>query len=244
MTYQERVKEHILKWLNQLQRAEKEEMLYLVSRWQEVEKVLSEMILDLAQKEGLSRNQLYRLEEYQKFLNELQRQIKYFSLDVGQKIIQQQKWIGGFEIIPGGLSLRQGNLWIGLSREGTPIYELLKESYPETVIRITNTLLEGISLGYAPEKTARLMREDLAGNLSRALRIARTEQMNTFREVSRMQMEQAGVDSWEWLAEEDACDFCLSQAGKRFPTEQGMETHPNCRCAMLPVIEKRSDSNG
>ena len=213
-------------------------MLLLASRWHEVENHLSELIQTLSEKESLTQNQLYRLREYQKFLVELRQEINQFSLEAEKLILNHKRQIASLEIIPGALSKRQAGLFIGLSQEGTPLFKLLQESYPETAVKLTNTLLKGISLGYSPEKTARMMIEDMSGNLSRALRIARTEQMFIFRETTRLQMEQAGMSEWEWLAEEDACEFCQSQSGKRFPVSQSMDTHPNCRCAMLPMVNK------
>jgi len=50
-------------------------------------------------------------------------------------------------------------------------------------------------------------------------------------------MKESGlVDEWEWSSEEDACDFCAENNGKRFPVDEPFDTHPNCRCTPLPIL--------
>jgi hypothetical protein len=45
------------------------------------------------------------------------------------------------------------------------------------------------------------------------------------------------VNAWEWIAEDDACDDCPENDGKTFSLDEAMDTHPNCRCSELPIIE-------
>lgn len=68
------------------------------------------------------------------------------------------------------------------------------------------------------------------GNLTRALRIARTEQMNVLRTTSIEQMKASGVlKGWIRLERHDACDECAELDGKKYSFEDDFETHPNCR---------------
>ena len=248
MSYQEEARKLLLEFLDNLDKAEKQEFLLLSSKWTVIEKSLEEKILALASKETLTPNQLYQSDLYKEFLVEAKKQVTQFAKEAGEIVAENQ-----LRFAQAGLAVTQSELsllkikfnslpiqviknFIGKSKEGTPLFELLKASYPETVTQLTDTLLRGIALGYNPEKTARLMAEDMSGNLTRAFRIARTEQMNVFRQTSTMQMQEAGLKEWEWLAEEDACEDCASQNGKRFPLDEAMDTHPNCRCATLPVI--------
>jgi len=81
------------------------------------------------------------------------------------------------------------------------------------------------------------MKDYMNGNLTRALRIARTEKMQIFRESSKMQMEESGVvKGYEFIAEEDACELCQSQVGKIFEFNESLELPPYCRCGYLPVL--------
>lgn len=104
----------------------------------------------------------------------------------------------------------------------------------------------GVAVGENPRQVARRMvraLEDTADlQLSRAMTIARTEQIDAHRAAGQT-TEEANTDvleGWEWIAhgDERLCPACLSMHGGRFPTEQpGPEGHPNCRCGRVPVTK-------
>jgi len=49
------------------------------------------------------------------------------------------------------------------------------------------------------------------------------------------------VKAVEWLADDDSCDFCKKLKGKKYPLDKapipGVDTHPGCRCDILPVTD-------
>lgn len=104
----------------------------------------------------------------------------------------------------------------------------------------------GVAVGENPRQVARRMvraLEDTADlQLSRAMTIARTEQIDASRNAG-MATELANTDvleGWEWIAhgDERLCPACLAMHGQQFPTEQpGPEGHPNCRCGRMPVTK-------
>jgi SPP1 gp7 family putative phage head morphogenesis protein len=248
MSYQKEAKKILTGFLKDLDKQEKKEFLLLSKKWGVVSNSLQDNILALASKETLSKNQLFQLNQYKQLLVDAKEQTQKFSklsaeiikenqLKFATTGIQSTQEIIGLNVkLFNKLPVSAIEKFIGISKEGSPLYDLLIKSYPETVTKLTDTLLKGVALGYNPEKTARLMQVDMNGNLDRALRIARTEQMNIYRESSLMQMNEAGLNEWEWITESDACDYCLEQNGKKFPVDESMETHPNCRCGTLPVV--------
>lgn len=104
----------------------------------------------------------------------------------------------------------------------------------------------GIAVGENPRAVARrLVRSledasDLA--LSRAMTIARTEQIDAHRTAAKA-AEEANADvlaGWEWQAHADErlCPACLSMHGTRYDTDvPGPLGHPNCRCSRVPVTK-------
>ncbi len=251
MPYSKDVKKILYAYLTNLEKKERTEFLLLAKKWGVISSSLEETITKLVEKmvaKELTENQLFQSKLYIQFLKESKTQVINFSKQAGEIIADNQLYfakagisstVEEFDLLGiefNKLPLKTINNFIGVSKEGTPLFNLLQKSYPETVTKLTNTLLKGVALGYNPTKTANLMKIDMNGNLTRALRIARTEQMNIFRETSLMQMSEAGLENWEWLAESDACEFCSEQNGKEFPLSESMDTHPNCRCATLPVV--------
>jgi len=110
------------------------------------------------------------------------------------------------------------------------------------------TLTEGIKLGESIPKLAARVTEQYADCKGyRAVRIARTETITASNQGALQAYKQSGVvEKKEWLLSADACDICLDQAAAgaipvddNFPGGFDAPTaHPNCKCAILPVIEK------
>ncbi len=247
--YQNAVRQYLKRFYDRLDKQEASQFRYLAKKWKVIQSELKDLITELSKVEVKTLDQLYRLGVWQTFLNQSEQQIKFYSFVVDLRVSEMQD-----VAIRAGLALNENIAYIfdasfesgigenavramiGMSSEGAPLYDLLMKSYPQTVEDIADQLIKSTALGINPRVTARLLTDKLDGNFKRSLRIARTEQMNAYREASRLQMEANGLDKWEWLAEDDACDYCLEQNGKQFSTEKVMQTHPNCRCAMLPVV--------
>jgi SPP1 gp7 family putative phage head morphogenesis protein len=250
MSYQDEARKVLNDYLDKLGKQEKREMLLLANQWGSVSKELDKLIKKLAEAEFKTENELFKLDLYKSFLVQSKQQANHFAELAGEIISDNQKIFAEagiestqevikiFNVRFNHLPLEAVNNMIGISQNGSPLYELLKKSYPKTVNNLTHTLINSIALGRNPIQTARLMKADMGGNLTRALVIARTEQMNIFRETSLMQMRKSGVvNKWEWLAEKNACEKCLANNGKEFDLDESMNTHPNCRCAELPIVE-------
>ena len=250
--YNDKVRKIYQQFLNALERKEKSEMLLLSNKWGIVEKAVEQKIDTLIKtslEKELSRNQLYQLDEYRELLLVSQREVKKFNLIASETIKDNQQIflesglkssqlsIQLLKININKVSINSINTIIGFTKDGTPLFDILKSSYPETITKLTNTLIESTALGRNPIETARLMKVDMQGNLNRALRIARTEQMNCFRTASNEQMKASGVvKGWHWLAEKDACEYCLEKANRVFSFDIPFDTHPNCRCANCPYL--------
>lgn len=128
---------------------------------------------------------------------------------------------------------------IGASSEGTPLGALLREVEGAAVGKIRDELLTGVARGQSPRATARRIVQQANIAPNRALTIARTETLKTYREVSRQSMlaNSEVVQGWEWRAQfsRRTCAVCWAMSGKRFSVDETLDSHPNCRCAMLPV---------
>jgi SPP1 gp7 family putative phage head morphogenesis protein len=95
--------------------------------------------------------------------------------------------------------------------------------------------------GVNPLVTAREISRQFAGlTYTRAATIARTEMAvagweGTQRDYARDPV----VNAWQWMATFDgnACEICTTMHGTEYPTSQRLESHPNCRCTMVPVTD-------
>jgi SPP1 gp7 family putative phage head morphogenesis protein len=247
--YNVKAREVLYGMLDNLAKKEKTEMLLLADKWGVVQTNLSELILKLAEKGVLTENQTFQSALYKEFLVEAKKQVNNYA-KVAEEIITQGQFDFGkagieytqstIEMITpkfGRLSPDAVNNMIGVTKDGSPLYDILNKSYPDTVSKLTDTLIKSTALGRNPVETARLMKADMNGNLSRALTISRTEQMRVLRESSLMQMKESGVvKGWERIEQDDACEDCQEENGKQYALDEPFDTHPNCRGAMLPIV--------
>lgn len=248
MSYQKEQHELLLEFMSLLQDRERAEFIRLTIAWQDISQDLEKQIKRLSELKNISEDQLFRLELYKQFLED-SRTITQTYNGIAEGIIKNEQEAfanlgiqSAQELIgvnfANKLSISDVKYMIGNTREGTKLFDILQESYPITVERITNTLVESMALGRSPIETARLLAEDMDGNLNRALLIARTEQLNVYREAQTLQYKESGiVTAKEWLAEPDACEICLEGAANSpYSLDEVMDSHPNCRCAWLPIL--------
>jgi SPP1 gp7 family putative phage head morphogenesis protein len=248
-TYQEEAKTILNAFMAKAFRYENKEMLLLADRWKGVFNHLEDLIKKLSEKEVLSPDQLFKLDLYKTFLKESQFEVeKYNNFALGIVKDGQKQFINyGLAATQEQISLITVNFnkinfdavknMIGLTSDGSKLSDLFAKSYPESVAKLNQTMVNATALGYNPVKTAKLLAANMNGNLTRSLVIARTEQLNVLRVTSIEQMKESGVvKGWTWIAEADACDYCQEQDGKSFSFDEEMDEHPNGRCAAIPDI--------
>lgn len=244
--YRQRVLKLLNEYLTILDKREKSDMLYMAAKWDVVVKNLEDLIDKLIALAEPTRNQLYQAELFQQFLVVAKQEMNQFAIAAGEKIALTQVMNIDSAIIMTSemLGVQLGSLpaqavinMIGMTKKETPLYELLQAGYPDVITNLTDTLIKGVSLGKNPVTIARAMKDNMNGNLSRAITICRTEELNAFRDANLEAMKNSGmVEGWEWISEPDACEDCLANDGKQFPLDEPFDSHPNCRCAELPVL--------
>jgi SPP1 gp7 family putative phage head morphogenesis protein len=106
---------------------------------------------------------------------------------------------------------------------------------------IGTALADSIAAGYSPAKAAKIITAKI-GDPARALTIAITEQNRAMSAASLIMYEEAQIEQVEWNSVEP-CDICAENDGQVVTLGQAFESgdtqppaHPNCRCALLPVI--------
>jgi SPP1 gp7 family putative phage head morphogenesis protein len=108
-----------------------------------------------------------------------------------------------------------------------------------TIDRLGNVIAEGLAKGDSYEavaKTARSIVEDPA----RSEMIVNTEYNRAMTEAAVETYKEAEIEQVEWLAEADACPECeANAAASPYPLDGGEQPpqHPNCRCALSPVVD-------
>jgi len=107
--------------------------------------------------------------------------------------------------------------------------------------RIGTALADSIAAGFSPTRAAKVITEKI-GDPARALTIAITEQNRAMSAATLLTYQEAQVEQIEWNAVEP-CDICAPNDGQVVNLGEAFDSgdtqppaHPNCRCALLPVI--------
>jgi len=245
---------------------EAEQMREMARRWLEVERAVEAIAALLADDlmklktagTAVTAAKIFRLERYQRLVAQAKLEVKRYDQWAADLIGRKQVEMGKLGAEGAAMLIRSAYLdagkigayfdllpveavesMAGFAGDGTPLYKLLLDDYPETVGNLTKTLVDSTAMGINPRETARLMMEDMAGNLDRALTVARSEQLRAYREAGRQQMEVSRVVEGyirRCALNEGTCMACIVLDGTEYPTDELMEVHPNDRCFMQPKI--------
>ena len=129
----------------------------------------------------------------------------------------------------------------GFLGNGSPLTALLGELPKEASRAVSTALQEAVALGYNPRKTASQIKSALGGNLTRALRISRTETLRAYREATHQtyKINSDVLEGWYWLATLNSrtCAACIALNGSFHDLDERMASHVQCRCTAIPAIK-------
>lgn len=141
---------------------------------------------------------------------------------------------GAFNVLP----TEALELMAGYVTDGSPLRAYFAKMYPSAMQGIMDALMTGLARGWAPGKTARLMRDALGVAPRTAINSARTETLRVYREASLQQYRASGiVDGYIRVAakSERTCMACLAKDGEWFPLSVPFEEHNQGRCRGIPA---------
>lgn len=237
----------------------------MVRRWRQVEvatqreldKILAEITRRTAAGEIVTREMIYQMERYQAMLAQVQSEVRQYQ-DYAERTIERVQRDAIDQGIADAIAAIQASgsplaanfarmnpeamrTIVGLCEDGSPLFDVLERRalYPESVQGLTDALVEGVTLGWNPRRTANSMMDGLADGLNKALVIARTEQMRAYRMASVAQYRASGVVSKfkRLSAKTDrTCLACLMEDGQVLELEEELYDHPNGLCAAVPWV--------
>jgi SPP1 gp7 family putative phage head morphogenesis protein len=103
---------------------------------------------------------------------------------------------------------------------------------------IGSTVAAGLEAGSSIQSVGKELR-DVLEDPSRSETVANTETARATSAAAEETYKGNGIEQVEWLAESDACPECEALAAES-PLDLGSDAppeHPNCRCAIAPVVD-------
>ena len=130
----------------------------------------------------------------------------------------------------------------------SPLYDMFRSFGEEAAQNAGDALVRGVTLGSNPRIVARDVEQALGISRNRALTLCRTECLRAYRS-SQMATYRANDDvvaEWVWTAalSTRTCAACIAMNGSKHPLTEEMQSHPNCRCAPVPLTRDWSDILG
>lgn len=238
---------------------EGKQALEMANRWKPIEDRLwkyFDAVLDDIQMNGAkTESQIYRLSRYQDLIKIAQDEISNFEKYANGSIADQQRrsidlgtqaaleslkgWKEIIEIPTFVNKLAVQNM-VGVCADGKPLFSLLSNRKLDgaSIEGLSQALVEGVALGYNPKKTANMMANGLAQGLSKALVIARTEQIRSYQEASRETYQNLGVTQYQrhCAFSDRTCLACLGLDGQIVEVHEDFSSHPDCRCFSTPIL--------
>jgi SPP1 gp7 family putative phage head morphogenesis protein len=237
---------------------------------QSLDAYISALVQEIDEKRRLgqpvSESQIFQLRRYQELLRQAEVQFAQYVAWADEEIVRQQGRLARLGLDHAAqaiqasywpsmgvafdrLSVEAVEIMIGLAGNGAPIGELLRlrmlrdangQPLPGVWSRLTRTLIESTAIGRNPRQTARMMRNDLAGGLNKALVIARTEQLRVYRMAATQQYRDSGVvRGHKRLSAHDGrvCAACLADEGTVYSIDEVIPDHPQGRCTGVPIVK-------
>ena len=219
---------------------------------------LDSLLLAISQLESPTQGQVMRLAQYKNLITALESELTKYSAyveveirntadaAVGMAIKQTEQFLraAGYTMTR---SLPKNAIYsmLGFLQEDSPLWKRIGELAPFNTQKVANALLEAVTFGYNPAKTAKLFENVMGGGLTDAMRMTRTAQLYATREASRASYiaNEDVVEGWVWWSslDSDTCMACAVEHGTFHTNDESMDSHYNCRCTSIPVVKGYDD---
>lgn len=202
----------------------------------------------------VTKSNLVTLDRYQSLLTNLSRQVNGFiNGPAATTIARSQSVLAGLgasqaqtAIIGAGqgaftqISRSIIDSVITATRGGSPLSSLLAAAYPEAAQGITDIFISQVVQGINPRVIAqRVIAKGLAKGLNHVLLVSRDQGNRAWRNTAQAQYQRSGVvNEYMRVAARGprTCVACLALDGAIYKTDQLMPLHPQCRCAIVPIV--------
>ena len=137
--------------------------------------------------------------------------------------------------------------WVGRAGNGHPLGDLFSNFSSEATSAARQAMLFGLATGANPLQMVRGIQQAMGISRSRAITIARTEVLGSYRAAAHETYRQNSdvLGYWLWSAGgNNPCAMCMGMDGTLHGLDESLDDHPCGKCAPLPVTKPWSDILG
>ncbi len=148
----------------------------------------------------------------------------------------------GVRVAWNGVPVEAINQLIGTAQKGSALYDLLVSYGAGKDKQIIGKIAQGMALGLNPRMIAADIKKLMGDDLTRALKLARTEVIRSYREATRISY-QANRDIINGYMRRSArnertCAACWALDGTAYSLDEPLADHPNGRCFIVPKFRE------
>jgi SPP1 gp7 family putative phage head morphogenesis protein len=214
--------------------------------------------------EDVSPSWLFQQERLRSLQIQVEREINHFAIYANKRIQEEQRAEiaaarndagalmkaasaneAGIELSFSQLPTGAVENMVGFLGDGTPLGRVLDRWGAEASKATSDRLVQAIVLGHGPRQIARDLRADFGGSLTKALTIARTEVLRSYRQAAHQTYKKNSdvIDGWIWQASLSGrtCPACIALNGTFHTVDETLDDHVNGKCTMLPKTKPWAD---
>lgn len=147
------------------------------------------------------------------------------------------KAAGGIE----GFADRAVAAYVGTAGNGSPLTEMFDAVTADGARIAHEEMTKALTLGFGIDRTGEMLRNAIGVSLTRAMTIARTEQMRAYRgaHIGYLREHAEHIAGWVWHADHGwrCCPVCLAMDGSFHELSEDFTSHPNCRCSPISIAK-------
>lgn len=219
---------------------------YYIKIYREIASDLKELFLKLPEDKTLS--ELYKEDRYYKLLTKLQArltslgEVENIELEEGMK----KMYVGTQEmlsvdalnpIITDEKVLEAVNsIWCA---DGLNFSDRIWKDKERLIENLKTGLINTVAKGDSWGELSKQIKSAFDVSFNDARRLVRTELTHIQNQSTIDKYINEGITKVRYIAEPDCCEHCREHSNKVFKIENvpDLPMHPNCRCAIIPIIE-------
>ena len=130
---------------------------------------------------------------------------------------------------------------VGFLSDGSPLGPVLTRAAGDAASEAARQLASGLAAGLPTDTIAGNVAAATGADLDTVLRIVRTETLRAYR-TSGFDLYDSNADiigRWMWVCglQPNSCAACVAMHGTIHPLRDRINGHPNCGCAMVPIVD-------
>jgi SPP1 gp7 family putative phage head morphogenesis protein len=133
---------------------------------------------------------------------------------------------------------------VGVTQNNTPLVKFLSQFSGPVARGVKNALIDGVATGQGARRIASRMSAAIGDATVRTLTTARTETNTAYRTatIEHYKSNSDLVQRYIWLSAKGlrTCIICWARHGKIYSLDKKPNSHPNCRCTIIPFLDESS----